>query len=174
MRRLRVNVVFKNYKVFYPLLAPSGKFKLLLLIREAWAAKYNPSVLRTTAREIWVRLEAPGGVIATGSIYRQWTDWEEEDLVQLCDQMTEVSGEFSRVLIMGDANLDMARIGDTCYYRRRLLRCLDENELSLANLQDMTPTYYSHGTFDDAPVSGNVRKSFDMVMKTPVSKFGAI
>ncbi len=146
-------VVFKNYRVFYPLLAPTGRFRLLLLIREDWAAKYSPTVLKTTAREIWVRLEAPGGAIAVGAIYRQWTAQEEEELVLLCDHIAEIADKFSRVLILGDFNLDVARVGDPCYYRRRLLGllmdCLEHCELSLANLQNMSPTYYSHGTFDD-------------------------
>ncbi len=147
------DVVFKNYKVFYPLPAPTGKFRLLLLVREDWAAKHNPKVLKTTSAGIWLSLDAPGGTIAIGSIYRQWTALEEEELAQLCEQITEFSGLFSRILVMGDANLDMAKMGDDGYYRRRLLNrlldCLEQNELILANLQDMTPTYYSYGTFDD-------------------------
>ncbi len=147
------NVVFKNYKVFYPLAAPSGKFRLLLLLRDDWATKYSPAVLSTTTMGIWLKLEAPGGAIAVGSIYRQWTALEEEELTQLCDQFAKFTEEFSRILIMGDFNLDLARVGDTGYYRRRLLRllldCVEQNDLNIANLQNMSPTYYSHGTFDD-------------------------
>ncbi len=148
------NVVFKNYKVFYPHTAsPSGKFRLLLLIRDDWSAKFNPQVLRTNTMGIWLKLEMPGGTIALGAFYRQWTALEEEELVQFCDQIAEFTGEFGRVVILGDANLDLARIGDPGYYRRRLLRllldCIEQNDLSIANFQDMSPTYYSHGTFDD-------------------------
>ncbi len=98
-------------------------------------------------------LRAPGGALAVGSIYRQWTDSEEMELTQLCDQMTTITEEYGRVVIMGDFNLDVARVGDPSYYRRRLLGllmgCLELNELILANLQDLSPTYHSHGTFDD-------------------------
>ena len=146
-------IVFKNYRVFYPLLAQTGRFRLLLLIREDWAVKFSPTVLKTTAREVWVGMRAPGGALAVGSIYRQWTDSEEMELTQLCDQMTTITEEYGRVVIMGDFNLDVARVGDPSYYRRRLLGllmgCLELNELILANLQDLSPTYHSHGTFDD-------------------------
>ncbi len=156
-------VFFKNYKVFYPLLSPTGKFRLLLLLREDWATKCNPKVLSSSTMGIWMKLEAPGCTFAIGSIYRQWTALEEEELVQLCDQITEIAGEYDRVLIMGDVNLDVARMEDSGYYRRRLLKillgCLDRNELSLANLQDMSPTYHSHGTFDNGNGSVSRRTS---------------
>ncbi len=153
-------IVFKNYRVFYPLLAQTGRFRLLLLIREDWAVKFSPTVLKTTAREVWVGMRAPGGALAVGSIYRQWTDSEEMELTQLCDQMTTITEEYGRVVIMGDFNLDVARVEDPSYYRRRLLSllmgCLERCEISLANLQNMSPTYYSHGTFDDG--SGTVSR----------------
>ncbi len=157
------NVVFNNYKVFYPLVSPSGKFRMLLLLRDDWASKYSPQVFRTSTMGIWLRVEAPGGTIAIGAFYRQWSAREEEDLVELCDQILEISGEVGRVVIMGDLNLDLARMGDTGYYRRRLLRlllgCIEQNELCVANFQDMSPTYFSHGTFIDGSGSASQKTS---------------
>ena len=157
------DVVFKNYKVFYPLLSPMGKYRLLLLVREDWANKYNPTVLEATTMGIWVRLEAPGGTIVIGSIYRQWTALEEEELIQLCKQIAKMAEDYSRVLIMGDANLDVSRVGDTRYYRRRLLKlllgCLEQSDLLLANLQNLSPTYYSHGIFTEGDGSASQRTS---------------
>ncbi len=157
------DVVFKNYKVFYPLIASSGKFRLLLLLRDDWASKCTSKVLRTTTMGVCVKLEAPSGILVLGSIYRQWTTLEEVELRQLCDQITEIAEEYSRVLIMGDFNLDMARKEDPGYYRRRLLKlllnCIEQTEFSITNLQYMAPTYYSHGVFDDGDGSSSHKTS---------------
>ena len=74
------SVVFKNYKVYYPLAVQKRGFRLLLLIREDLAARYNPAVVRTTSMEVWLRLETPCGGVVVAAVYRQWTDREEEDL----------------------------------------------------------------------------------------------
>ncbi len=59
-------------------------------------------------------------------------------------------------------NLDVARVRDSSYYRRKLLdlhmECLEECGLQLANELDMTPTYKSHGTFENK--DGSVSQRF--------------
>ena len=76
--------VLKNYKVFYPLATPKRGYRLLLLVREDLATRFNPTVVKTTNMEIWVRLETDNGGVLVGSIYRQWTGArEEEDLTAL-------------------------------------------------------------------------------------------
>ncbi len=146
------NVVFDNYKVFYP--HPTNKgFRLLLLIREDFAAKNNPTVIKSSNMEIWIKLDMPSGPLVAAAVYRQWGGQEEEELRRLHDSVREYSSTFSRLVVMGDLNLDLSRTGDPTYYRSRLLRlhmeCLNECGFSAANDVDMSPTYYSHGTFDD-------------------------
>ncbi len=148
------SVVFKNYKVFYPAPVPGKGFRLLLLVRDDFAAKCAPHVIKSTTMEVWLRLDTLGGPIAVASIYRQWGGAvEEEDLQLLHESIREFSSTFNRVLILGDMNLDLARFDDPNYYRRRLLKlhrdCLEECGLSVANELDMRPTFYSHGTFND-------------------------
>ncbi len=148
------NVVFKNYKVFYPVPVPHRGFRLLLLVREDFAAKCAPHVIKSSSMEVWLRLDVRGGPIVVASIYRQWSGaMEEEDLQMLHESFREISSTFNRVLILGDMNLDLARFDDTNYYRRRLLKlhqdCLDECGLNIANELDMSPTFFSHGLFDD-------------------------
>ena len=146
------NVVFQNYKVFYPLLSEK-RVRLLLLLREDFAAKNSPTVIKSTNMEIWIRLDTPSGPLLAASVYRQWGGHEERDLSNFHDSLREFSSKFGRIVVLGDFNLDLKRIGDPDCYRRRLLRlhmeCLSECGFSVANDYDMSPTYYSHGAFDD-------------------------
>ncbi len=148
------NVVFKNYKVFYPAPVPNKGYRLLLLVRDDFAAKYSPTVIKSSTMEVWLKLDIVGGPIVVASIYRQWSGAvEEEDLQMLHESIREFSSAFNRVLVLGDMNLDLAKLGDPHYYRRRLLKlhheCLEECGLNVANELDMSPTFFSHGTFSD-------------------------
>ncbi len=148
-----MSVVFQNYKVYYPLPTSKG-FRLLLLLREDYASRYNPSVLRSTTMEIWIKLETKFGPLAIGSIYRQWSGpQEEEDLGKIDDAIRVTSEEYDRMVVIGDMNLDLARSADPNYYRRRLLRlhlqCLKECGLEVANELDMSHTFVSYGTFEN-------------------------
>ncbi len=157
------SIIFKNYKVFYPSATGKGVFRLLLLVREDYATKYNPTLIRNTSSEIWIKMEAPCGPVAICSLYRQWTGKEEEeDLNKIDDAIRTAAADYDRLLIIGDMNLDAARKGDTSYYRRKLLNlhmdCVRECELELANELDPSPTFYSHGSFEDS--NGTISQKF--------------
>ncbi len=159
------SVMFNNYKVFYPLAtAGKGLYRLLLLIREDYVARYNPTLIRNSTMEVWVKMETPCGLIAISSVYRQWTGSEEEgDLHRIDDAIRNAANEYDRLLIIGDMNLDVARLKDTSYYRRKLLdthmECLEECGLSLANELDMSPTFTSYGTFENTNGSTSQKSS---------------
>ena len=146
--------IFKNYKAFYPKATPKRGYRLLLLVREDLLPKLNPTVIKSTTMEIWVELETDGGTVLVGSIYRQWTGaMEEEDLAALDESIRELSDKFGRLIIVGDMNLDYSRTNDHAYYRRKLLlahlECLNVSGLAVANELDMSPTFHSHGSFED-------------------------
>ncbi len=147
------SVVFKNYRVFHPLCREGKGFRLLLRIREDVAAMYNTSVIKCSNMEIWVKMETQRGVLAVCSVYRQWSGAapEELELNRFCDTIGEIFERFNHIVILGDMNLDVARRRDHAYYRRKMLRtltnCLEENGLLLTYELDMSPTFYSHGTF---------------------------
>ncbi len=157
------NVVFKNYKVYYPMASPTKGYRLLLLVREDLAARSNPTMIKSSPMEIWIRLDLPSGPLALASIYRQWGGVEEDELLLLHDSIREFTSKFNRTLILGDWNLDLSRIGDSGFYRRKLLKahmdCLEECGLSPANVLDMSPTFYSHGVFDTGDGSRNRKTS---------------
>ncbi len=147
--------VFKNYKVFYPDPVPDKGYRLLLLVRENLASMSSPTVIKSSSMEIWVKLEAPCGAVVMGSIYRQWTGLQQErdDLSKLGETINELSAKFERLIFLGDMNLDLCKLYDPSYYRHRLLQLhmenLGDNGINVANEMDMSPTYYSHGTFED-------------------------
>ncbi len=152
---LKVNdsVVFRNYKAYYPQAVQGKGYRLLLLLREDLAARFNPTVIRSTTMELWLKLVAPCGSVVVAAIYRQWTGREDLDLEELDEAMREMSSKYERVVVMGDMNLDLAKKEDPAYYRHRLLKlhlgCLEETGLHVANEQDMSPTFFSHGKFED-------------------------
>lgn len=122
-------------------------------MRDDIAAKCVPNVIKTSAMEVWLRLDYPCGPIVIASIYRQWSGAaEEEDLHKMDESIWELSPAYERLLIMGDMNLDLARINDNSYYRRRLLKlhlaCLEECGLNIAKELEMNPFLYFHGTFE--------------------------
>ncbi len=150
-------VAMTGYRTFYPR-AKSNKFRLLLLLREDLAAKYKPVMEESTTASIWLKLYLPWGTTIVGAHYRQWTDREEEDLDTLHNSLKQHVGNCSRILAMGDFNLDWARRKDDTYYRRRLLerhlRSLGEMGIMVANALDPSPTYKSYAVFRDG--DGNV------------------
>ena len=157
--------VFKNYTVHYPLAVSGRGFRLLLLVREDLAARFNPTVIRSTSMELWIRLEAPCGGVVVAAVYRQWSGREEEDLEELDEAIRDMSSKYERIIVMGDLNLNLARRGDPAYYRHRLLKlhleCLEESGLIIANEMDMSPTFFSHGRFEDK--AGNVGQKFSIL-----------
>ncbi len=106
--------------------------------------------------EVLLRLNFPRGPIMIASIYRQWSGAaEEEDLQKLDKSIREFSSAFELVLILGDMNLDLARINAVNFYRRPSLiklhlGCLEECGLNIANELDISSTFFSHGTFDNS------------------------
>ncbi len=156
-------IVFRGYTIFFPAPSPTNKYRLLLLIRKDVALQSRAVVDRVTALEIWVKLLLRSGPIMVCSIYRQWTNSEEEDIGVFHRNLREYSANFDRILVAGDLNLDWARRKDVKYYRRRMLAehccCLEELDLIVANELDPSPTYRSHAIFTDGKGDKAARES---------------
>ncbi len=167
-----------GYRVFYPL--PYGnKIRLLLLLKTVLTTKGNPKVLKTSHQEIWLRLRCPSmGSWTFSACYRQWTGTaEREDLVSLCESITEYSSSSSRIVMAGDYNLDVARRGDLKYYRRLLLT------MFLARVEDLgfmlendpkQPTYRSHGCFRTEEGTRPRESVLDLVFSLGVRPLGPV
>ncbi len=147
-------IAFRGYTIFLPTPAPpTGRLRLLLLLRQDVASRYRAKVVRATALEVWLELHLPCGPTMVCAIYRQWSNSEEADLHVFHDNLREFSAKYGKILAIGDVNLDWGRRGDPKYYRRKLLQvhsdCLRELQLNVANELDPSPTYKSYAEFRD-------------------------
>ena len=140
-----------GYKTFYS--SPfECKIRVLLLLKDALVMTSNPVVLAVSHQDIWVWLACPSGSGSWtfGACYRQWNGTEAADLHELLEHAKKCSASSSRVLLLGDFNLDAARRGDPLYYRRKMLNTflsgLDELGFRLENDVGI-PTFQSHGCF---------------------------
>ncbi len=132
-----------GYSVLYASPCPSGKRRLAALVRDSISA----TVISRSHMDIVVRLDLPSPVYVVG-LYRQWSDCEPVELFSFHSRCASLKHD--RVLIIGDANLDTARIHDPTYTRRSLLlehlRVMEE-ELGLLYVGPYSPTYFSFGTY---------------------------
>ena len=101
----------------------SKKVRLLLLIKNGLQFQQLDQVVDVPA--IWIQLEKPRIVI--GGIYRQFSSgdnhglaFEGQQLDVLVEQVSKIKPKHD-VCILGDLNLDMARLNDSTYTRRHLL-----------------------------------------------------
>ncbi len=142
-----------GYTAFYS--SPyQQKIRVLLLLKNSLISTSTPTLLAVSHQDIWVRVPCPSGSGSwtLAACYRQWTKTEAEDFHLLCDHIREFSSS-SRVLLMGDLNLDVARKDDEKYYRRNMLTALLSllEELGFVLENDLaSPTYKSHGCFQTA------------------------
>ena len=140
-----------GYTTFYS--SPfQRKIRVLMLLKDSLIRATTPTLLAVSHQEIWIRIACPSGSGSwtLAACYRQWTKTEAVDFSLLCDHVIEFSSSSSRVLLMGDFNLDAARKDDKSYYRRNMLSTflalLEELGYVLEN-DTRTPTFRSHGCF---------------------------
>ncbi len=127
--------------------SPIGKIRLAMLVVNDLAA--TASVISTTSMDIWVSL--PG--ILLGGIYRQWAVSDEaSELAAFHARCASIASNASKVFIVGDFNLDMARLGDPSYCRSSLLatNCEAMDSLGLTYIGPSSPTYFSYGKYKGA------------------------
>ncbi len=150
----------KNYTVLFPD-SCSNKFRLLLLIKKSLVSLSNPVIIHKSALDLWVKLHLPAGPLIAAALYRQWGEKEAEELAVVHAHAASVASTYKRALIMGDANLDVMRRHDRQYYRHKLL---EEHLQSLESVGfrfagPESPTFYSHGRFDDGNGGASQRTS---------------
>ncbi len=162
-----------GYKTYYP--TPyMHKLRVLLLLKDSLARSGNPVVLVTSHQEIWIRLSCPtSGSWTFAACYRQWSCNEREDFSTLCDNVAKFSASSSKLLLMGDFNLDVARQADPLYYRRKMLSTflslLDELGFTLENDAGL-PTYRSHGCFQSGETLRHRESVLDLIFSLGIQE----
>ncbi len=137
--------------MFRSLPGTNGKSRLLIYTKNS----LQVSVLRVTQMEIWLTVNLAASPLTIAGIYRQWHDDERLALENFYSNCSDAL-KFSRILVLGDFNLDVARITDTRYSRAAMAAELAERMESLGYFfaGPNSPTYFSYGSYN-----GNKRTS---------------
>ncbi len=142
---LHDTVVISGYTPFYASMAPSGKCRLLALVKNELKSKTK--VLASSHTDIWLSINLPTPLIVVG-VYRQWSDTESKDLEAFHNWCaTFLDG--TKTIISGDFNLDFRRRSDPSYMRQKMTDehlCTME-ALGLQYMGPYTSTFQSHGRF---------------------------
>ncbi len=129
----------------------NGKSRLLIYIRDSLHA----TVGQMTPMEIWLTVRFSTSTLTIVGVYRQWRDNEQAALDNFYKNCSAAM-KTSKILILGDFNLDVTRTGDCGYSRATMASNFTERMESMGYLfaGPDTPTYFSHGTYN-----GNKRTS---------------
>ncbi len=140
-----------GFITLYPRSTPLGMYRLLALVDETLAAQTNVSLIYSSHVDMWLRFQlGSSGTLAIGGVYRQWSSDEVGDLALIHEHATLITSSYKRCILMGDFNLDSARLSDESYSRKKLasqhMKAMDAAGLSYAG--PSTPTYFSHGEYN--------------------------
>ncbi len=99
--------------------------------------------------EIWLTVNLATSPLTVAGVYRQWHNDERLALENFYTNCLDAL-KFSRILVLGDFNLDVARINDASYSRAAMATDLAETMESLGYFfaGPNSPTYFSHGSYN--------------------------
>ena len=144
------SLTLPGFMTFYPVCPPHSLRRLIALVDRTLATQSNTTILTSSHLDIWLELDfGHCGTLAVGGVYRQWSHCEEDDLQIIHSHAISAASSFKRCAVVGDFNLDAARLGDVDYCRRRMANHHME-EMSTAGFifaGPMSPTYFSHGRY---------------------------
>ncbi len=123
----------------------NGKSRVLAYVKDA----ISITVLRTTPMEIWITIHSSTSPLTIAGVYRQWQDNERLAMENFYSNCADAL-KFSRILILGDFNLDVTRINDCSYSRAAMAANLEESMESMGYFfaGPNSPTYFSHGFYN--------------------------
>ncbi len=140
----------------------TGHRRLVVLAKRTLAA----TVISCNWMEIWVRVNMNPAPVVLGAVYRQWADPTEADsLTAFHERCATIVGSNTRVIVMGDINLDALRTEDPTYSRRAMAKAhfLAMQESGLEFAGPLTPTYTSHGFFKKGKTVDKRKSALDHV-----------
>ncbi len=137
--------VIPGFNMFRSLPGTNGKSRLLIYTKNS----LQVSVFRVTPMEIWLTVNLAASPLTIAGIYRQWHDDERLALENFYSNCSDAL-KFSRILVLGDFNLDIDRINDSSYSRAAMAADLAERMESLGYFfaGPNSPTYFSYGSYN--------------------------
>ncbi len=123
----------------------NGKSRVLAYVKAAIPV----SVFRMTPMEIWMTVNSATSPLTIAGVYRQWQDNERLAIENFYSNCLDAL-KFSRILVLGDFNLDVNRVNDSSYSRAAMAANLEESMESMGYFfaGPHSPTYFSHGSYN--------------------------
>ena len=126
--------VISGYVTYSNLIKSNNdKTRLLLLVKEGLRVSLRKDLMNSDFCSIWVEIQAKKKVIL-GTFYREWNDGshdksvahQRENLQLFLDQIQRASSEkSSKVVIVGDMNIDLNKVLNENYYLKPLHQDLE-------------------------------------------------
>lgn len=150
----------EGYTPFLPVVGQGEKTRVLALVKSNLAIRANArirsDIMSSPAQSVWLELNRQKGCsIVIGGIYRQWSSsastqvglpMERDQLNTILQQVHNASQSSKALIVLGDFNLNMHRLGDKDYSRRTLLSSLtDGMEAAGLEYSNTSSTWRSHG-----------------------------
>ncbi len=137
--------VIPGFKMFRSSPGTNGKSRLLAYVKDSIAT----SVIKVTSMEIWLTINPSNKPLTIAGLYRQWRDDEHAALENFYSNC-EKALKYSRILVLGDFNLDITRTNDNSYCRSTMATNLTGRMESMGYFfaGPNSPTYYSYGTYN--------------------------
>ena len=123
-----VHLQFPNYRPYFHEVAVTDKTRVVVLVHEDLEVVQLPHLQVPDIPMVWLRF--PQRRLVLGGLYRQWScggdrglPLERQQLDDLCRAVARATAEFPAddMCVLGDVNLDMAKLSDPSYSRRPLL-----------------------------------------------------
>ncbi len=138
-------IVIPGFNIFRSSLALNGKSRLIALVKDSIQAL----AIRKSPMEIWLTLNFSTTPLTIVGVYRQWQGNEKMALENFYSNCAAAL-KSSKILILGDFNLDVMRLNDCSYSRATMAADFIETMESMGYFLcgPSSPTYYSYGTYN--------------------------
>ncbi len=137
--------VIPGFNVFRSSPAKNGKSRLLALVKDSIPALMD----RKSPMDIWLTLNSSTAPLTIAGVYRQWRENEQIALETFYSNCAAAL-KSSKILVLGDFNLDVMRVDDYSYSRASMAANFIDKMESMGYFFSgpSSPTYCSYGTYN--------------------------
>ena len=147
------SVTLQGFTTFYSATLPGFKIRILAFVDNDLMSHSNVTPLSSSHLDIWLELDLGNrGCLVVGGVYCQWSACEAEDLHSIHATAAAYSSSYKRCVLVGDFNLEVARLNDPLYSKAKMAR-LHLDEMSAAGFSFIgptSPTFFSYGLYSNS------------------------